>query len=131
MRTILLGGAASCPGQGHPRSNLTFPRAQLGLSPDALIGYVIRAETRREDLGGLRAIYGYRVLSGPRRAGSVIERLTAAVLPEADDLVLDLYRRLPEVRITDLLLEVHAATASPTPSPIFGRVRPALTGSDC
>lgn len=39
-----------------------------------------------------------------------IERLTAAVPPEADELVLDLYRRLPQVRITDLLLEVNAAT---------------------
>ena len=39
-----------------------------------------------------------------------IERLTAAVPPEADELVLDLYRRLPEVRITDLLLEVDAET---------------------
>lgn len=35
-----------------------------------------------------------------------IDRLTAAVPAEADALVLDLYRRLPEVRITDLLLEV-------------------------
>ena len=35
-----------------------------------------------------------------------IDRLTAAVPEEADTLVLDLYGRLPEVRITDLLLEV-------------------------
>lgn len=34
-----------------------------------------------------------------------IERLAAAVPTEADELVLDLYRRLPEVRITDILLE--------------------------
>ena len=33
-----------------------------------------------------------------------IDRLTAAVPEEADALVLDLYRRLPEVRVTDLLL---------------------------
>ena len=32
-------------------------------------------------------------------------------MPEdVDELVLDLYRRLPEVRITDILLEVDAAT---------------------
>ncbi|MGL4811697.1 MAG: Tn3 family transposase [Beijerinckiaceae bacterium] len=37
-----------------------------------------------------------------------IDRLTAAVPEEADALVLDLYRRLPEVRVTDLLLEVDA-----------------------
>jgi len=37
-----------------------------------------------------------------------IDRLTAAVPEEADALVLDLYGRLPEVRVTDLLLEVDA-----------------------
>ncbi len=37
-----------------------------------------------------------------------IDRLTAAVPEEADTLVLDLYGRLPEVRVTDLLLEVDA-----------------------
>lgn len=35
-----------------------------------------------------------------------IDRLTAAVPEEAAALVLDLHRRLPEVRVTDLLLEV-------------------------
>jgi len=35
-----------------------------------------------------------------------LDRLTAAVPEEADAMVLDLYRRLPEVRITDLLLQV-------------------------
>jgi len=35
-----------------------------------------------------------------------IDRLTAAVPEEADAMVLDLYNRLPEIRITDLLLEV-------------------------
>lgn len=35
-----------------------------------------------------------------------IDRLTAAVPEEADAMVLDLYKRLPEIRITDLLLEV-------------------------
>jgi TnpA family transposase len=39
-----------------------------------------------------------------------IDRLTAAPAEGADDLVLDLYRRLPEVRITDLMLEVDAVT---------------------
>lgn len=36
-----------------------------------------------------------------------IDRLDAAVPVEADELVLDLYRRLPDVRITDLLLDVE------------------------
>ena len=35
-----------------------------------------------------------------------IDRLTAAVPEEADAMVLDLYGRLPEIRVTDLLLEV-------------------------
>lgn len=39
-----------------------------------------------------------------------LERLSAAVPAEAEDLVLDLYKRLPDVRITDLLLEVDDAT---------------------
>ncbi len=39
-----------------------------------------------------------------------IDRLTAAVPAEADELVLDLYRRLPDVRITDMLLEVEKTT---------------------
>ncbi|MDE9451549.1 Tn3 family transposase [Aliiroseovarius sp. Z3] len=39
-----------------------------------------------------------------------LDRLTADVPAEADQLVLDLYRRIPEVRITDLLLDVDNAT---------------------
>ena len=38
-----------------------------------------------------------------------IERLSAAVPAEAEGLVLDLYKRLPDIRITDLLLEVDDA----------------------
>ncbi len=39
-----------------------------------------------------------------------VERLEADVPEEASDLVLDLYRRLPEARITDILMEVDEAT---------------------
>jgi TnpA family transposase len=39
-----------------------------------------------------------------------IDRLTADVPDEAHELILDLYRRLPMARITDILLEVDAAT---------------------
>ena len=39
-----------------------------------------------------------------------VERLDADVPEEASDLVLDLYRRLPEARITDILMEVDDAT---------------------
>lgn len=39
-----------------------------------------------------------------------VERLDADVPEDASNLVLDLYRRLPEVRITDILMEVDDAT---------------------
>ena len=52
------------------------------------------------------AIPGGTIVDGTLRT----ERLTAAVPAEADELVLDLYRRLPDVRITDIMLEVDAAT---------------------
>jgi hypothetical protein len=54
-----------------------------------------------------------------------IERLSAAVPAEADELVLDLYKRLPDVRITDLLLEVDDAIGF---TDAFSHIR---TGAAC
>ena len=54
-----------------------------------------------------------------------IDRLTAAVPTEAHELVLDLYKRLPDVRITDLLLEVDDATGF---TEAFTHIR---TGAPC
>ena len=54
-----------------------------------------------------------------------IDRLTSAVPAEADELVLDLYKRLPDVRITDLLLEVDDATGF---TEAFTHIR---TGAPC
>lgn len=54
-----------------------------------------------------------------------IERLTSAVPAEAENLVLDLYQRLPETRITDLLLEVDEATGF---TDAFTHIR---TGAPC
>lgn len=54
-----------------------------------------------------------------------IERLSAAVPAEAEGLVLDLYKRLPDIRITDLLLEVDDATRF---SEAFTHIR---TGAPC
>jgi TnpA family transposase len=54
-----------------------------------------------------------------------IERLSAAVPAEADELVLDLYKRLPAVRITDLLLEVDDAIGF---TDAFSHIR---TGAAC
>jgi hypothetical protein len=44
--------------------------------------------------------------------------------------VLDLYKQIPPTRITDLLLEVDAATGFSEASPICAQERPAPTGSD-
>ena len=51
-------------------------------------------------------IPGGAIENGELRIG----RPASAVPEDVDELVLDLYRRLPEVRITDILLEVDAAT---------------------
>ena len=64
---------------------------------------------------------GLRRLAAAARAGATagesiedsvlrVERTEAAVPDEAADLVADLYRRLPEARITDILLEVDDTT---------------------
>ena len=52
------------------------------------------------------AIPGGAIENGELRIG----RPATAMPEDVDELVLDLYRRLPEVRITDILLEVDAAT---------------------
>ena len=51
-------------------------------------------------------IPGGAIENGELRIG----RPASAMPADVDELVLDLYRRLPEVRITDILLEVDAAT---------------------
>ncbi len=48
--------------------------------------------------------------TGSENSTLKIERLTTAVPDDAEELVLDLYRQLPDIRITDLLLEVDEAT---------------------
>lgn len=52
------------------------------------------------------AILGGSIKNGILR----IDRLTAAVPAEADELALDLYRRLPDMRVTDMLLEGEKTT---------------------
>ena len=52
-----------------------------------------------------------RIPGGAIENGELRIGRPATAMPEdVDELVLDLYRRLPEVRITDILLEVDAAT---------------------
>ena len=84
----------------------------------------------------VRMAEGLKRLAAAAKAGAIpggsieggmlkIDRLTAAVPAEADELVLDLYKRLPDVRITDLLLEVDDATGF---TEAFTHIR---TGAPC
>lgn len=79
---------------------------------------------------------GLKRLAAAAKAGAIpggaiengilkLDRLTADVPEEADELVLDLYRRLPDVRITDMLLEVDKATGF---TDAFSHLR---TGAPC
>jgi TnpA family transposase len=83
-----------------------------------------------------RMAEGLNRLARAARAGAIpggsiedgmlkIDKLTAAVPTEAHELVLDLYKRLPDVRITDLLLEVDDATGF---TEAFTHIR---TGAPC
>ena len=56
-----------------------------------------------------------------------ISRPVTAMPEDVDELVLDLYRRLPEVRITDILLEVAAATGF---TDAFTHLRTGAQGTD-
>ena len=59
-----------------------------------------------------RAAHHGRIAGGTIENGELRIVRPASAMPEnVDELVLDLYRRLPEVRITDILLEVDAATS--------------------
>jgi len=70
---------------------------------------------RKARLADALARLGRAARNGTIPKGSIeggtlrIDRLTADAPDGIDDLVLDLYRRLPPIRITDLLLEVDAA----------------------
>ena len=65
-----------------------------------------------EDLDRLAdAAHHGRIPGGAIENGELrIGRPASAMAEDVDELVLDLYRRLPEVRITDILLEVDSAT---------------------
>ena len=68
-------------------------------------------------------ISGVAIENGELRIG----RPASAVPEDVDELVLDLYRRLPEVRITDILLEVDAATGF---TDAFTHLRTGAPGKD-
>ncbi|MEP4928362.1 MAG: Tn3 family transposase [Hyphomicrobiales bacterium] len=82
------------------------PRLTLPFEPGAWIA------DRKARLADGLARLAKAARNGSTPGGSIengvlkIDRLSSAVPKEADELVLDLYHRLPAVRITDLLLEV-------------------------
>jgi len=53
-------------GEVIPESISRFVAAQIGLPPDNLLPYATREKTRREHLGALRKIYGYKSFRGKR-----------------------------------------------------------------
>ena len=55
-----------CPGEVIPEPVLCFIAAQLGLKTEDILPYAARDVTRREHLGALRKIYGYRMFAGKR-----------------------------------------------------------------
>ena len=57
-------GRLLTPGEVIPEPIARFVAAQLGLRPDGFADYACRAETRREHLGDLRSLYGYKMFSG-------------------------------------------------------------------
>lgn len=101
------------------------PRLTVPFEPEAWI-----ADRKARLAGGLERL-AKAARAGAIPGGSIkngvlkIDRLTSAVPEAAQDLVLDLYDRLPAVRITDLLLEVDDETGF---TEAFTHVR---TGSPC
>ena len=51
-------------GEVIPDKVLRFIGAQLGITSEALLAYAARRQTRQEHLAALRAIYGYKMLTG-------------------------------------------------------------------
>ena len=92
---------------------------------------------RRDRLGARLKELGKAARAGTIPSGTIehgelhIEKLEAAVPEGVEQLVLDLYGRLPRTRITDLLLEVDTLRVSRRHSSICAPARHALTGSGC
>ncbi len=102
-----------------------MPELTIPLEPGAWI----RDRRRRLEDGLARlaaAVRNGALPNGIIEAGELrIERLKADVPEEAGELVRDLYRRLPNARITDILLDVDSATGFTEP---FTHLR---TGTPC
>ena len=85
-----------------------IPRLAVPLDPEAWL-----ADRKARMTDGLKRL-AKAARAGAIPGGSIengilkLDRLTAAVPEEADELVLDLYDRLPAIRITELMQEVDA-----------------------
>ena len=88
--------------------------ADAGLAvPDEAREWI--ADRRSRMTGGLdRLAHAARTEAIPggaiRDGGLNIERLAADPPADADELILDLYKRIPDTRITDIMMDVDAAT---------------------
>src|SRR6202040_1368730 len=62
-----LPGPPVVPARGIPELALGFVAGQLGVAPDTLATYAVRVQTRREQLGALRAEFGFRTFAPEHR----------------------------------------------------------------
>ena len=89
----------------HAKARLTVPfepREWLAVHK----AHLVEGLDRLADAAHHGRILGRAIENGELR----IVRTTTTMPEDVDELVLDLYRRLPEVRVTEILLEVDAAT---------------------
>ena len=96
----------------HATARLAVPLEPRGVGGRTQ-GALVEGLERLADAAQHGTIPGGAIENGELR----ISRPANAMPEDVDELVLDLYRRLPEARITDILLEVTPPPVSPTPSP--------------
>ena len=92
---------------------VSAPEAGLAVPSDACEWFADRRSRMAEGLGRLAQAARTGALPGGaiRDGGLHIERLAADPPEGADELILDLYKRIPDTRITDIMLDVDAAVA--------------------
>ncbi len=73
------------PGEAIPETGLRFVAAQLHVDADALATYAARSQTRREQLDGLRAAFGFRTFS-PGHGRDLLAWLLPVTLATTDAL---------------------------------------------
>ncbi|HET8765648.1 MAG TPA: DUF4158 domain-containing protein, partial [Rhodanobacter sp.] len=59
------------PAEAIPEAALRFVAEQIGVGAEALVGYAKRPQTRREQLDGLRATFGFRMFAPEHRRGII------------------------------------------------------------